>query len=63
LPHPRRRRGHDQTYEPAKAVEGRNDTAWRCPGDTTGRTLTIDFGGPVQLTSVGLIPGYDKIEP
>ena len=55
--------GTTQTYEPAKAVDGRKDTAWRCPGDATGRTLTIGFGGPVQLTSVGLIPGYDKIDP
>jgi hypothetical protein len=52
-----------QTYEPAKAFDGKKETAWRCSGDAAGKTLVIGFAAPVQLTSVGLIPGYDKIDP
>lgn len=52
-----------QSYEPAKAFDGKKETAWRCSGDAAGKTLVIKFAGPVQLTSVGLIPGYDKIDP
>lgn len=52
-----------QSYEPAKAFDGRTETAWRCSGDAAGKTLVITFAAPVQLTSVGLIPGYDKIDP
>lgn len=54
--------GVTQTYEPAKAFDGKRETAWRCSGDASGKTLVIKFGGPVELTSVGLIPGYDKID-
>lgn len=51
-----------QTYEPAKAFDGKKETAWRCSGDAAGKTIVITFAAPVQLTSVGLIPGYDKID-
>lgn len=54
--------GVKQTYEPVKAFDGKRETAWRCSGDASGKTLVISFGTPVQLTSVGLIPGYDKID-
>lgn len=52
-----------QSYEPAKAFDGKTETAWRCTGDAAGKTIVIKFAAPVQLTSVGLIPGYDKIDP
>ena len=55
--------GAAQTYEPDKAIDGKKETAWRCQGDAAGRTLVVDFGSPVQLTSVGLIPGFDKVDP
>lgn len=54
--------GATQTYEPAKAFDGKKETAWRCSGDASGKTIVINFGAPVQLTSVGLIPGFDKID-
>ena len=54
--------GVKQTYEPAKAFDGQRQTAWRCSGDASGKSLVISFGAPVELTSVGLIPGYDKID-
>lgn len=54
--------GVTQTYEPAKAFDGSLETAWRCSGDATGRTLLVTFATPVQLTSVGLVPGYDKVD-
>lgn len=52
-----------QTYEPAKAFDGKKETAWRCSGDAAGKTLVVTFAAPVQLTSVGLDPGFDKIDP
>lgn len=55
--------GVTQSYEPAKAIDGKTETAWRCPGSAVGESLTIRFTSPVQLTSVGLIPGYDKLDP
>ncbi|MBM9469497.1 discoidin domain-containing protein [Nakamurella leprariae] len=54
--------GVPQTYDPANAFDGLPDTAWRCQGDGVGQTLTVDFGAPVTLTEVGIIPGYDKID-
>ena len=55
--------GTPQTYEPTKAFDGKSSTAWRCDGDAVGHGLMIDFGGPVRLTAVGLMPGFDKIDP
>ncbi len=54
--------GVRQTYEPAKAFDGKAETAWRCSGDASGKSIIISLGGPVQLTSVGLIPGFDKTD-
>lgn len=55
--------GQPQSYQPAKAVDGRLDTAWRCAGDGVGASITVQFGGPVSLTSVGLVGGFDKVDP
>ncbi|GAA2015223.1 hypothetical protein GCM10009818_29850 [Nakamurella flavida] len=55
--------GAAQTYEVGRAFDGALDTAWRCAGDASGQTVTFDLGQPVLLTSVGLVPGYDKIDP
>ncbi len=50
------------TYEPERTLDGRGETAWRCPGSAVGERLTYDFGRPVTLVSVALVPGYDKID-
>lgn len=57
------RGGNPVTYEPAKAVDGLLDTAWRCDGDGAGQRLQISFPGRVTLTSIGMMPGYAKIDP
>jgi hypothetical protein len=51
------------TYDPAFTLDGVGETAWRCPGSAVGQRLVFDFGTPVTLTSVGLVPGYDKTDP
>lgn len=54
--------GATVTYEPERTLDGRGETAWRCPGSAVGERLTYDFGRPVTLVSVALVPGYDKID-
>lgn len=51
------------TYEPERAIDGLPDTAWRCDGDGVGQRLEISFSGTVTLTSIGIVPGYAKIDP
>lgn len=55
--------GATVTYEPERVLDGDPDTAWRCPGPAVGRRLVFTFDEPVTLTAVGLVPGYDKIDP
>ena len=55
--------GNTITYEPAQAIDGASDTAWRVSGDGIGQWLQLDFASPVGVTRVGLIPGYDKVDP
>jgi hypothetical protein len=51
------------TYLPQNAVDGRPDTAWRVVGDGAGQWLQLDFASDASVTSIGIIPGYDKIDP
>ncbi|MGY1831659.1 NADase-type glycan-binding domain-containing protein [Geodermatophilus sp. SYSU D01180] len=55
--------GDPVTYEPALTLDGVPATAWRCPGSAVGARLTFDFGHEVSLASVGLVPGYAKVDP
>ncbi|MBV9141268.1 MAG: discoidin domain-containing protein [Pseudonocardiales bacterium] len=55
--------GKEFTYEPAKAIDGLAETAWRCDGNGVGQWLKIDFGRTVTLTSIGIIPGFAKTDP
>lgn len=48
------------TYEPQKAVDGDPTTAWRCPG---AGGHTIELHGVGQVTDLGVIPGYAKVDP
>jgi hypothetical protein len=50
-------------YWPENAIDGRPETAWRCPGspgsfDSMG--LVSAFDRPMSLRQVGAIPGYAK---
>jgi hypothetical protein len=51
------------TYGPTLAFDGRADTAWCVKEDGTGQSLTIELRGAPTVTRVGLVPGYDKIDP
>ena len=36
---------------------------WRVAGDGTEQWLELDFASEVSVQSIGIIPGYDKIDP
>jgi hypothetical protein len=50
-------------YDAMNTLDGVGGTAWRCAGSAVGQRLVFDFGRPVVLASVGLVPGYDKTDP
>ena len=51
------------TYDAVHTVDGEPDTAWRTVGAGIGETLQFRFQAPARVLRVGLIPGYDKIDP
>jgi hypothetical protein len=55
--------GNVVTYVPGNVIDGDVRTAWRAPGDGVGVTLTLLFDNPIDVTSIGLIPGYAKSDP
>lgn len=55
--------GNPTAYQPAYASDGQRDTAWMAPGDGTGQSLMITLTGRSLVTTVGLVPGYDKFDP
>lgn len=50
-------------YDAMNTLDGVGGTAWRCAGSAVGQRLVFDFGRPVVLATVGLVPGYDKTDP
>lgn len=55
--------GEPVSFAAKNLMDGVNSTAWRVNGNGLGVTITLTFGHKVHVTSVGLIPGYDKIDP
>jgi hypothetical protein len=55
--------GNVVSYEAFQVVDGIRETAWRCPGSAVGERLVLQFAEPVTVTSVALVPGYDKRDP
>jgi hypothetical protein len=55
--------GHQVSYAPENATDGKADTAWRCPGTAVGQVLTLRLGGDTDVAQVGLVPGYAKTDP
>ncbi|MCW2816853.1 MAG: hypothetical protein JWN84_4308 [Nocardioides sp.] len=55
--------GDPVRYDADNMLDGRDDTAWRAPGDATGATLGFRLAEPTRLTSVGLLNGYAKTDP
>jgi hypothetical protein len=61
-PPSRDRENHPVTFDAENMLDGRPRTAWRMPGDGTGLTVTFDLGRTVELSEVGLINGYAKVD-
>ncbi|WP_408899119.1 NADase-type glycan-binding domain-containing protein [Nocardioides sp. R1-1] len=61
-PASRDRQGNPVTYVAENMLDGRPRTAWRMPGDGTGRSIVFDLGAEVVLTEVGLVNGYAKVD-
>jgi hypothetical protein len=55
--------GNPISYDSSNLYDGDPATCWRMNGDGTGRTITIDLGTSMTVTTVGLIPGYAKQDP
>jgi hypothetical protein len=51
--------GRKNSYEAPNATDGDVTTAWRCAG-TKGQVLSVSFACKLDLTTVGIDPGYDK---
>jgi serine/threonine protein kinase len=55
--------GNTTSFSALNVLDGDPTTAWRTPGDGAGEWVTIDLGSTKEVTNVGLIPGYAKIDP
>jgi serine/threonine-protein kinase len=55
--------GDRVTYVPGNVLDGHVETAWRVPGDGLGERVTLLFDTPVDLSRIGVIPGYAKTDP
>lgn len=55
--------GQFDTYGAELAADGDPSTAWCVEGDGVGEFLEVAFGFPTAVTEVGIVPGYDKIDP
>jgi len=54
--------GNVFTYEPEKAIDHKDDTAWRVSGNGKGQWIELDYTKPVLVNEVVVIPGHDKID-
>lgn len=54
--------GRRVSYGVAKLVDGDLTTAWRVAGDGVGTTIEAEWDEPVVLTSIGVVPGYAKVD-
>ncbi len=50
----------DVSYDVENVLDQVPSTAWLCDGSATGRCAVLEFATPVTITSVALLPGYDK---
>jgi len=51
------------TYAPSNVVDGDTSTAWQVAGEGVGHTISFELPPNTTITSVGLVPGYDKVDP
>ena len=54
--------GARTTFGPANLLDGRVETAWRTGGSGVGATIEVTLDDTHLITSVGLIPGYAKVD-
>ena len=55
--------GEPVDYTASNLIDGSFESGWGVAGNGVGHSITVDFGGPVRLTEVGLTPGYVKVGP
>jgi hypothetical protein len=55
--------GNPVSYGVANVLDGDPATAWRVAGDGVGMEIVLNLGDAFHVTSVGLIPGYAKVDP
>jgi len=55
--------GNPVFYYPQYAIDGEHSTCWRVSGNGIGEWLQLDFGRMVLIDQIGIIPGYDKVDP
>lgn len=56
-------KGNTIRFDPSNVIDGDLSTAWRVPGTGISQYLLLDFDTPVQVSEIGLLPGYAKIDP
>jgi hypothetical protein len=54
--------GERVSYGAANLVDDDPTTAWRVSGDGVGTTIRAEWDEPVALTSIGVVPGYAKVD-
>lgn len=50
-------------YEPEKAVDGKDKTAWRVRENGKDQWIELHYTKPVRVNEVIVVPGHDKIDP
>jgi hypothetical protein len=55
--------GKPTDYSPINVLDGQLDSAWMTVGDGGGQHLDFTLRKGVEVTTVGLVPGYAKQDP
>ena len=54
--------GKPTKYGPINVLDGTNDSAWMTVGDGGGQYLEFTLRDGVEISTVGLVPGYAKVD-
>lgn len=55
--------GKPTNYGPLNALDGTNATAWMTVGSGDGQYVEFTLRKGVEISTVGLVPGYAKVDP
>jgi WD40 repeat protein len=55
--------GNKVSYEPEKVMDDEPTTAWKVGGDGAGEWIELKYDKPIEVSRVGIIPGYAKTDP